>query len=226
MIKPMIKTVTPSNADQAIGTVVLAFSADPVARWFYPDPHDYLTNLPSFVRAFAGKAFEHNSAYQINGYSGAALWLPPDVRPDENAIIAFLKRTIPEENQQNIFAFVEQMDSNHPAEPHWYLPMIGVDPAHQRQGYGSALLEHALLACDRDHKPAYLESSSPRSISLYKQHGFELSGTIQVGSSPPLFPMLRRPQHSTVGEKRDFLISLSTLERGIPIEIDSTVPKL
>jgi hypothetical protein len=70
MIKPMIKTVTPSNAGQAIGTVLLAFSADPVARWFYPDPHDDLTNLPSFVRAFAGKAFEHNSAYQINGYSG------------------------------------------------------------------------------------------------------------------------------------------------------------
>jgi ribosomal protein S18 acetylase RimI-like enzyme len=96
------------------------------------------------------------------------------------------------------FAFIEQMDGSHPAEPHWYLPMIGVDPAHQRQGYGSALLEHTLLACDRDHKPAYLESSSPRSIPLYKQHGFELVGTIQVGSSPPLFPMLRRPQHLTV----------------------------
>ena len=43
---------------------MLAFSADPVARWFYPDPHQYLLHLPSFVRAFAGRAFEYNSAYQ------------------------------------------------------------------------------------------------------------------------------------------------------------------
>jgi ribosomal protein S18 acetylase RimI-like enzyme len=204
MTQSTIKTVTPSNADQAIGTVVLAFSADPVARWFYPDPHDYLTYLPSFVRAFAGKAFEYNSAYQIDGYSGAALWLPPDVHPDENMLIALLQRTIAEENQQNIFAFLEQMGGYHPNEAHWYLPMIGVDPAQQHKGYGSALLKHALTRCDRDNKLAYLESSSLRSIPLYERHGFELIGTIQVGSSPPLFPMLRRPQHLTVGEKRYF----------------------
>jgi ribosomal protein S18 acetylase RimI-like enzyme len=192
MIKPAIKTVTPSNADQTVGAVVLAFSADPAARWFYPDAHQFLTNFPSFVRAFAGKAFEYKSAYQIDGYSGAALWLPPGVHPDENAMISLLQRTIAEKHQQNVFAFLEQMDNYHPAEPHWYLPMIGVDPAHQHQGYGSALLQHALLACDSDHKPAYLESSSLKSIPLYERHGFKLLGTIQVGESPPIFPMLRR----------------------------------
>ena len=204
MTKPIIKTVTPSNADQAIGTVVLAFSSDPIARWFYPDPHQYWLHLPSFVRAFAGRAFEYNSAYHINKYSGAALWLPPDVHSDENALIELLQRTIPEENKQEIFAFIEQMDSSHPSEPHWYLPMIGVDPAKQGNGYGSALLSHALERCDGEGKLAYLESSSPKSVPLYQRHGFELVGTIQVGSSPPLFPMLRRPQHLTVGEKRDF----------------------
>jgi hypothetical protein len=109
MTIPIIKTVTPSSADQAVGTVVLAFSADPIARWFYPDPHQYLLHLPSFVRAFASKAFGHNSAYCVDGYLGAALWLPPDVHPDENALAALLQRTIPEENQQEIFAFTERM---------------------------------------------------------------------------------------------------------------------
>jgi ribosomal protein S18 acetylase RimI-like enzyme len=198
MNKPTIKTVTPSNADQAVGTVVLAFSADPVARWFYPDSHQYLLHLPSFVRAFAGKAFEYNSAYHVDGYLGAALWLPPDVHPDENGLIALLQRTIPEEKQQEIFAFIEQMDSSHPSEPHWYLPMIGVDPAKQGNGYGSALLKHALERCDNDGKLAYLESSSSKSIPLYQRHGFELLGTIQVGSSPPLFPMLRKPRQLVI----------------------------
>ena len=194
MITPIIKTVTPSSADQAVGTVVLAFSADPIARWFYPDPHQYLLHLPSFVRAFAGKAFEHNSAYCVDGYQGAALWLPPDVHPDENVLAALLQRTIPEENQQETFAFTERMNSSHPSEPHWYLPMIGVDPAKQDNGYGSALMKHALARCDGEGKLAYLESSSARSIPFYRRHGFELLGTIQVGSSPPLFPMMRKPR--------------------------------
>jgi ribosomal protein S18 acetylase RimI-like enzyme len=200
MTTPTIKTLTLSGADQAIATVVLAFSADPVARWFYPDPHQYLLHLPNFVRAFAGKAIEHNSAYHVDGYQGAALWLPPDVHPDEDALVVLVQRTIPEENQQEIVAFIEQMDSYHPVEPHWYLPMIGVDPGKQGRGYGSALLKYSLELCDRDGKLAYLEASSTKSIPLYERHGFELVGTIQVGKSPPLFPMLRKPRRLSVGE--------------------------
>ena len=204
MNEQSIEAVAPSNSDQAIGTIVLGFSADPVARWFYPDPHDYLTHLPHFVRAFAGKAFECNSAYQIDRYSGASLWLPPEVHPDENALMALLQCTIPKENQQNIFAFVEQMDRYHPSEPHWYLPMIGVDPAKQGNGYGSALLKHALERCDGEGKLAYLEASSAKSILLYQRHGFERVGTIQVEKSPPMFPMLRKPRRLVLTESNDY----------------------
>lgn len=91
-------------------------------------------------------------------------------------------------------AVFERMGSYHPQEPHWYLPLIGVDPTHHGQGYGSALMQHALLSCDRDHTPAYLESSNPRNIPLYQRHGFEALGTIQARASPPLFPMIRKPR--------------------------------
>jgi ribosomal protein S18 acetylase RimI-like enzyme len=86
------------------------------------------------------------------------------------------------------------MAAYHPDEPHWYLPVIGVDPAHQGRGYGAALMRHATERCDRDVVPAYLESSNPRNISLYLRHGFEILGTIQVGSSPQMVPMLRTPR--------------------------------
>jgi hypothetical protein len=45
-----------------------------------------------------------------------------------------------------------------------------------------------------NNKLAYLESSNPRNITLYKRHGFELLGTIQIGTSPSIAPMLRRPR--------------------------------
>ncbi|MGH6833122.1 MAG: GNAT family N-acetyltransferase, partial [Methyloceanibacter sp.] len=81
-----------------------------------------------------------------------------------------------------------------PKEPHWYLPLIGTDPAKQGNGYGSALLRHALAICDREKMPAYLEATSARNVPLYQRHGFEALGTIQVGSSPPITPMLRKPR--------------------------------
>ena len=77
------------------------------------------------------------------------------------------------------------MGSYHPHEAHWYLPLIGVDPAHQRNGFGAALLRDTLRQCDSDHAVAYLESTNAANVPLYKRHGFEVIGTIQVGSSPP-----------------------------------------
>jgi GNAT superfamily N-acetyltransferase len=189
-----IKTATASDQDQTIATIGLAFAADPMARWSYPDPHQYLRYFPELVRAFGGKAFEHGTADYVDGFTGAALWLPPDVHPPEDELIAIVKRTVAERNQEDIFSIFEQMGSYHPTGPHWYLPLIGVDPAQQGKGYGSALLEYALIRCDRENELAYLESSNPRNIPLYQRHGFELLGTIQVGSSPPVSPMLRRPR--------------------------------
>jgi ribosomal protein S18 acetylase RimI-like enzyme len=194
MTKQTIKTATASDAEAVMALVVLAFSADPAARWAYSDPQQYLTHFPSFVSVFGGNAFAHESAYYVDGYVGAALWLPPEVHPDEETLIPLLQRTVAESLHQDLFAVFEQMGHYHPQEPYWYLPLIGVDPSHQGQGYGSALLQHSLLPCDRDHRCAYLESTNPKNIPLYERHGFEVLGEIQVGTSPPIFPMLRKPR--------------------------------
>jgi ribosomal protein S18 acetylase RimI-like enzyme len=195
MITPIIKTAA-STLDEAsiVDVLVRANWEDPAARWVWPDSQQFLTHFPSFVRAFGGKAFAHGSAYYVDGYTGAALWLPPDVHPDENALIALLERTVSEQIQKDFFPVFEQMGRYHPSEPHWYLPLMGVDPSQQGKGFGSALLQHTLMQFDRDNKLAYLESSNPRNIPLYKRHGFELLGSIQIGTSPSIAPMLRRPK--------------------------------
>jgi ribosomal protein S18 acetylase RimI-like enzyme len=190
MTSPVTAT-TPAEADQAIAVIVLAFSTDPTARWSYPDPERYLSHFPAIVRAFGGKAFAHGTGYHVNGFAGAALWLPPGIRPDEGALGGVVQRSVAPERQAEVFAVFEQMARYHPGEPHWYLPLIGVDPVHQGKGHGSALLRHALLQCDRHHAPAYLESTNPANLPLYQRHGFEVLATIQVGTSPPIFPMLR-----------------------------------
>jgi ribosomal protein S18 acetylase RimI-like enzyme len=105
-----------------------------------------------------------------------------------------IQESVAEPLRTEVFAVFERMGTYHPSEPHWYLPLIGVDPACHRRGYGAALLQHTLSQCDREHTAAYLESSNPANIPLYQRHGFDILDTIQVGSSPPIFPMLRPPR--------------------------------
>lgn len=189
-----IRTVTAPDEDGAIAVLALAFSTDPVARWAWPDARTYLANFTAFARAFGGAAFARGTAHVHDALAGAALWLPPGAHPDEEAMLAILQDTVAEATQAELFAVLEQMAGYHPTEPHWYLPMIGVDPSQQGRGIGSALLAHATAICDREGLSAYLESSNPKNVPLYQRHGFEVVGTIQSGSSPTICPMLRRPR--------------------------------
>jgi ribosomal protein S18 acetylase RimI-like enzyme len=194
MTTATIKAATKADEAAVVDVITIAFSTDPMVRWLWRDPHQYLVHMPALVRAFGGKAIDSGSAYYIDGYAAAALWLPPEVHAEKDELRSLVRNDIAEEQREELLAVFKQMGSYHPQEPHWYLPLIGVDPTSQGRGYGSALMSHALLPCDRDHTLAYLESSNPRNLSLYIRHGFEITGTIQVGSSPPLFPMVRKPQ--------------------------------
>lgn len=91
MTMPIVKATTASDEAPAIDVVVRAFSADPAARWTWSDSQQYLMHFPHFVQAFGGKAFTHGSAYYVDGYAGAALWLPPDAHPDEDVLITLLQ---------------------------------------------------------------------------------------------------------------------------------------
>lgn len=194
-IEPVYSIYSPKAA-AAIGVITIAFSTDPIARWVYPDPDEYLRHFPEFVRAFAGRSFEKGSAYLAPDAAGAALWLPPNVEPEEDRLIGLFWASTTDAVQQDLFPMFEQMGSFHPKTPHWYLPMIGVETQQQGKGIGASLMQHALANCDADGLPAYLESSNPRNIPLYERFGFEVIGTIQVGASPPMYPMLRKPQRN------------------------------
>jgi ribosomal protein S18 acetylase RimI-like enzyme len=195
MVTPIIKTAaTESEEASIIDVLTRAFAADPAARWSWPDSQQYFMHFPSFVRAVGGKAFTQGTAYYVDGYAAAALWLPPNVHPDEDKLTTLVQRNVSEQIQKDFLSVFEQMGQYHPSEPYWFLPFVGVDPLQQGRGFGSALLEHTLIQCDSDSKLAYLESSNPKNIPLYQRHGFEALGTIQVGPSPTIFPMLRRPR--------------------------------
>ena len=164
MIRPSteIRSATPDEMPQAISALVAAFLTDPFARFGWPSPHAYLRA----AREFAGASFDHGTAYVSADFRGAALWLPPGVHPDGEALEAAVRDTADPQHLDDVLGTFEKMAQFHPEEPHWYLPMIGVEPTAQGRGLGAELMRHAVTRCDGEAVLAYLESSNPRNISL------------------------------------------------------------
>lgn len=179
---------------QTVGCVVAAFITDPLARFAWPSPHDYLQSMPLCVGEFATGSFRHGSVLVSANFCGSALWLPPGVHPNAEALEQLFRDTANPEHLDDVLATFEKMGEWHPDEPHWYLPMIGVEPNAQKRGIGGALMSYGVSRCDQEGMPAYLESSNPRNISLYERHGFQVMGEIRVGKAPVITPMLRRPR--------------------------------
>ena len=184
-----------SDYERSIAALVNAFVSDPFIRWMLPDARQYLHYFPLVLKYFAGRAFDHESAYRSGDFKAAALWLPPGVGPDEEALGKVLQEGVAVELQGEVFAILEQASASHPPVAHWYLPAIGVEPMCQGKGYASALLAQGLEVCDGAHVAAYLEATNPANIPLYRRFGFEVVGEIQVGSSLPIFPMLRAARY-------------------------------
>ncbi len=82
--------------------------------------------------------------------------------------------------------------ASHPKTPHWYLWSITIEPTHQRQGVGTALIRHGLERVDAAGVGAYLETQNRDNLAYYERFGFVTSNVIQpVPEAPPLFSMWR-----------------------------------
>ena len=98
--------------------------------------------------------------------------------------------------RNDVVALLKQVSDSHPREPHWFLPIVGIDPIYRRKGYGSALMRDALDACDRDQTVAYVECTSMENVPFYMRHGSEVLTETKVGSGPTIIPMLRKPREA------------------------------
>jgi GNAT superfamily N-acetyltransferase len=194
-----VEVVPSADRRRGVAALTLAFAADPIMRWAWPDADQYATYWPRIAEAYGGRAFDYGTAHVLENFAAVALWLPPGAESDDAALGKLVAESCGDQILRDLDAVFEQMARFHPAGELWFLPLIGVDPVAQGRGLGSALLRHGLAACDRDGLPAYLEATSPRNRTLYERHGFRVVEVIQAGSSPPMWAMLRKPRSGDPG---------------------------
>lgn len=111
---------------------------------------------------------------------GAALWLAPGQHAFElgfwkQLTLAPLLWTVAgASGAMRGLALSEQISALHPREPHAHLVFLGVAPAAQGRGIGSAILKQTLAPLDAMGAPALLEATTERNVALYQRHGFEV----------------------------------------------------
>ena len=91
MTIPIVTIANKSDETTVIDALKLAFVGDPATRWVWPDTQKYLSNFSILVMAFREKAFAYKSVHYIENYSGAAIWLSPNVYPDFDKLISLLQ---------------------------------------------------------------------------------------------------------------------------------------
>lgn len=179
------------DREVVIATLVAAFEDDAAVRIIYPDMADYRRHFPGFLMAFGGRAFDAGVVDLDPAGRGAALWFPPGLEPDGDAIMYHLEETVPPERFGLLAAGMEVQGGLHPHEPHWYLPWMGVVPEAQGVGVGAALLSRGLARADADGLPAYLEATSRRNATLYARHGFGETAVVEAEGYPEIIAMWR-----------------------------------
>jgi len=160
MTPPGVATIAgDAQVDHAIATLVLAFVTDPVARWMYGNPHQYLLHIPRLFRALGTSSFAAGAAQRTSDGLGVALWLPPGVHGEDGPLEAVIAGSIVGERQAEVAAVFERTEHYRPAEPHWYLSLIGVEALHRNKGCGAALLKHRF---SNAIETTFLHTSGPR----------------------------------------------------------------
>jgi ribosomal protein S18 acetylase RimI-like enzyme len=185
---------------EASQVLARAFLADPAWLWLIPDERRRAAVLPWLFRV--GFEIAAGDVWTTDGaVLGCARWLPPGRQPMRvgAALRAFVATPLRlREATSRFFAYgraLETMRIEAANGAHWYLAGLGVEPAQQRQGIGSALLQPGIEGSTREGLPCVLLTNDEKNLSFYEHHGFE---TVLEGEKPPGGPyawaMVRKPR--------------------------------
>lgn len=180
-----------------------AFVNDPFLCYLAPNAVKRKRLTPEFVGIVVNYCALYGEVWTTATQWGAACWLPPGkTSPTLSGMIKTGMLTMPLKfgwaGFQRFLAVVNYTEALHKqfaGGPHWYLWGMGIDPAQQRKGIGSALLQPVLAQADQAGLPCYLETQNAANLSFYQKHGFAVvSDGVVPKETLQVWAMVRTPQ--------------------------------
>jgi GNAT superfamily N-acetyltransferase len=171
------------------------FHDDPLMTWAFGGDESRVDDMLIMFGGLAHSFLAEHSVLQIVDDGCATLWRAPEYAAPANDDADASQLPFAADVIERFRILNELMLAAHPHDPHWYLNVISTLPERQGHGLGARALRPVLERCDADRMPAYLESSNPRNMTLYRRHGFEDFGDpIDMPDGPSLYPMWRDPR--------------------------------
>ncbi|HXF31450.1 MAG TPA: GNAT family N-acetyltransferase [Solirubrobacterales bacterium] len=175
---------------EAIGkTLAGAFEHDPIWGWAFEEAERErkLTALATVFGFCAAAALDLGWVRVSEGVEAVALWIPPgapEMSPaDEERLPGVVAGACGPESATRVLELFGAFEANHPHEPpHFYLSLLGTDPAHAGHGHGLGLVAECLAEIDAGDPPAaaFLESSNPANVPRYERLGFRPTREVEL----------------------------------------------
>ncbi len=182
----------------AAGVLARALADDPGWIHVFPDARPRIARMTRLIEIMLARAYlGQDSSWMISG-AAAAIWSPPGQHelPTRTLLGAvpqlawLIGRRVPAG-----LRLFRAMTRGTPTEPHWYLSMLGVDPAHQGRGLGPRVIAPVLDRCDATRTLAWLESTHAKNHTFYRRCGFEVAdATTLPAGGPTLTFFARQPR--------------------------------
>ncbi len=180
-----IRPAASADLDAAADVLARAFADYPWTRWALP-VDDYSQRLREVQRLYLAHALEHGIVLVDDRVRAVAAFLPPGCPAPAEAT----QRRIVELHGSRLSALTQAAT---PAAPSgsWTLETVGVDPDHQGEGLGTAVVAGGLALIDEEGGPVALETSDERNVRLYERLGFSTAATTTIPHGPIVWSMHR-----------------------------------
>lgn len=187
------RVATSADAPVVAQILVEAFSDDPMwGPWAFPDPATRSGHRGTVFRLLVDGALRYPWVW-LAADQAAAVWIPPggaELSPDqEQRVNDVLYESLGDRAASVLEAF-ERFAEARPTEPHYYLTLLGTDPAHRGLGLGQRLLAANLTRVDAAGAPAYLEAADEL-VPLYERFGFRVIERFALDGGPTVNGMWR-----------------------------------
>jgi ribosomal protein S18 acetylase RimI-like enzyme len=196
--------VVENQLDSARQCLARAFQDDPAPSYMIPDYEKRKVLLPELYYGVVRYAHQYDLIQTLADTTrGVSLWMKPgSVNIPVHKMIksglltAYLKVGISRLGRAlNYLNFAEAQRIKIVPGRHWYLFMIGVDPAYQNQGIGSRLLTPVLAQADKEGLPVYLDTFNEKTLAFYRKHSFTIAEEALIPNGGPRgWFLLRQPQ--------------------------------
>jgi len=145
-------------------------------------------------RMFRGQAFVALVGGNLGGYlhcnrSPDCLPAPEDIPFAAATVLQPLGEAVP-----NLIRWFTRWCHHDPAESHVHLGPIGVAPALQGKGVGTALMRRYIEILERDNATGYLETDRAKNVEFYKKFGFVVEKQEHIIGTPSWYMWRRRGQ--------------------------------